>query len=218
MISNRLKTLVKYIDSKDKIIDIGCDHALLDIYIIKNNILDNLIASDIHEKALKAGIANIKKEKLSKKIDTRLGNGLEVLNNTDKIDTILISGMGSNTIINILNNEYLKHINKMIIQSNNDHYLLRENIIKMGFYISDEEYFTDNSKNYINIVFKRGKKRYSKKELLYGPILIKDKNYLTFELNNCYKIYNILPKNQFKSRYKLKKEINLINKLIKKSS
>lgn len=218
MISNRLKTLVKYIDSKDKIIDIGCDHALLDIYIIKNNILDNLIASDIHEKALKAGIANIKKEKLSKKIDTRLGNGLEVLNNTDKIDTILISGMGSNTIINILNNEYLKHINKMIIQSNNDHYLLRENIIKMGFYISDEEYFTDNSKNYINIVFKRGERRYSKKELLYGPILIKDKNYLTFELNNCHKIYNILPKNQFKSRYKLKKEINLINKLIKKSS
>lgn len=216
MISNRLKTLVKYIDSNDNLIDIGCDHALLDIYIIKNKILDKLIISDIHENALNAGINNIKKEKLSKKINARLGNGLEVLNDTDNIDTILISGMGSNTIINILNNDYLKNINKMIIQSNNDHYLLRSEVTKLGYYISDEEYFIDNSKNYINIVFKKGKHKYSKKELLYGPILIKDKNYLTFELNNCTKIYNILPKNQFKSRYKLKKEINLINKLIKK--
>ena len=38
MISARLKSLAKYIDIKDKIIDIVCDHALLDIYLVKNKI------------------------------------------------------------------------------------------------------------------------------------------------------------------------------------
>ena len=104
----------------------------------------------------------------------------------------------------------------MIIQSNNDHHLLRSTLIKMGYYIFNEEYFIDNSKNYINIVFKKGHHKYTKRELLYGPILINDKNYLNFELNNCLKIYNILPKKHYKSRYKLKREIKLLNKLIKK--
>ena len=38
MISNRLQSLVKYINKEDKIIDIGCDHALLDIYLSKKNV------------------------------------------------------------------------------------------------------------------------------------------------------------------------------------
>ena len=61
MISNRLKSLCKYVEKTDKIIDIGCDHALLDIYLIKNKYSDYLIVSDIHEDALKSGIDNIKK-------------------------------------------------------------------------------------------------------------------------------------------------------------
>ena len=35
-ISKRLKTISEFIDKEDKIIDIGCDHALLDIYIKEN--------------------------------------------------------------------------------------------------------------------------------------------------------------------------------------
>ena len=79
MISNRLKSLVKYVSFDDKVIDIGCDHALIDIYLVKNNYLDRLIVSDVHKNALQSGIDNIKKEGLEEKIDARLGSGLEVL-------------------------------------------------------------------------------------------------------------------------------------------
>ena len=61
MISNRLKSLVKYIDKSDLVIDIGCDHALLDVYLIKNNIINNVIVSDISSNALNQGKENIKK-------------------------------------------------------------------------------------------------------------------------------------------------------------
>lgn len=215
MISNRLKSLAKYIDKDDILIDIGCDHALLDIYLVKNKIVDKLIVSDIHESALKAGIENIKKYKLEAKIDARLGDGLKVLTDKDNINTILISGMGTSTIKSILDGFPLENIKKLVLQSNNDHELLRKFITSLGYYITAEEYFVDNKKNYINIVFQKGQKKYSTLELKYGPYLIKDANYLNFELNKCIKIYNLIPNMKIKYRLRLKREINKINKFIK---
>jgi len=63
MISNRLKSLAKYVNINDKAIDVGCDHALLDIYLVKNNIVNNIIVSDVSKSAIDAGINNIKKYK-----------------------------------------------------------------------------------------------------------------------------------------------------------
>lgn len=216
MISKRLMSLVKYIETSDSLIDIGCDHALLDIYLIKNNYLKSIIVSDIHKSALDAGINNIQKNGLENKIDTRLGDGLEVLNNKDKINTILISGMGTSTILSILNNEYLANINKLIIQSNNNHEELRKEIIKLGFYIKDEEYFIDNKKNYINIVFERGHKVYKKDEIKYGPFLLRDYEYLNFELNNYLKIKDLIKKPKLKQKISLNNEIRKLNKYIKR--
>lgn len=214
MLSIRLVSLAKYVRYNDKIIDIGCDHALLDIYLVKNKLVKKMIVSDIHENALAQGIANITKEGLDDKIETRCGNGLEVLTKKDKIDTILISGMGTTTILDILNNPYLDNINKLILQSNNDHYMLREEVIKLGFMITKEEYLVDNKKNYINIVFERGESSLTKNELRYGPMLIHNKNYLNFEYENCDKILKLIPKTKFGIRFRLKKEMRLLKKLI----
>ena len=190
MISNRLKSLVKYVNNNDKIIDIGCDHALLDIYLVENKIVDNIIANDISANALNQGKTNIIEKKLEKQIETRLGNGLEVLKETDNIDTILISGMGTNTILKILNNSYIKNINKLIIQSNRDYDSLRINIINMGFYIYKEEAIEDNDKIYINIIFLRGKKKYTKEELKYGTKDMINKDlYTSYLINKLEKKY-----------------------------
>ncbi len=215
MLSKRLLSLTKYIDKNDHIIDIGCDHALLDIYLIKEHIVDYLIVSDIHSGALDAGIKNIKEAHFEKRIEARLGNGLEVIKDDDVIDTIIISGMGTKTITDILDHPYLEHIAKLIIQSNNDHTILREYLTKKGFYIAAEEFLEDHDKHYINIIFKKGSQSYSKRELRYGPILIKNKEYLNFELNNCLKIQRLIPKMKLKYQLSLKREINLLKKLIK---
>ena len=214
MIDDRLKSLIKYIDSKDLLIDIGCDHALIDIYLIKNNILNNIIISDISINALNQGILNIKKNKLDNKIDARCGNGLEVLNEFDNIDTILISGMGTNTILKILDNKCLNRINKLIIQSNKDYYLLRKEVIKLGFMISNEEVIVSNNKMYINIVFVRGNKKYTDIELKYGISNMKNKKIYYEYLINKYQ--NILLSIQDKDKYtELQNEINILKELMK---
>ncbi|MBQ3021159.1 MAG: SAM-dependent methyltransferase [Bacilli bacterium] len=181
MISDRLKSLTKYVDKNDVAIDVGCDHAMLDVYLVKNNIIDKIIVSDISNSALEQGIENIKKYNLVGKVIPRVGNGLEVLNDSDNVNTVIISGMGSNTILEILNNKYIYNINKLIIQSNKDYYLLRKNVNKMGYNIKHEEVISDNDKIYINIVFTRGIKKYNEDELKYGT-----KNMINKELYyNC---------------------------------
>lgn len=209
MISNRLKSLVKYINKTDLVIDIGCDHALLDIYLIKENIVDKCIVSDVSHNALKQGIENIKKYNLTDYIEPRCGNGLEVLNSSDNINTIIISGMGTNTILDILNNNYLKNINKLVIQSNKDYYLLRKEIIKLGFVIDKEEVIEDNDKIYINIVFIRGNVKYSEDELIYGTNnMINKEVYYKNLIEKKEKIINNL--NDDNLINSLKQEINLL--------
>ncbi|MCR5483616.1 MAG: class I SAM-dependent methyltransferase [Bacilli bacterium] len=225
MISNRLKSLAKYFDKDDKVIDIGCDHALLDIYLIEEGILKNMIVSDIHEKALQQGIDNIKLHKLEKRIETRLGNGLEVLNENDDIDTVLISGMGTSTIIDILDGSIFplgptKKLKKLVIQSNNDHDILRHEIAKeAGFEITNEEFFIDNKKAYINIVFEKNKKfkliNYNKKDIKYGPFLKSNIDYLNYREEYVKKILDKVPKNKIIIRYILNKELKDINRFKK---
>ena len=67
-ISKRLKSLAGLITIDDKVADIGCDHALLDIYMVKNNITEKVFIADVSENALENGIKNVKKYHLEDKI------------------------------------------------------------------------------------------------------------------------------------------------------
>lgn len=209
-LSDRLKSLTKYINKTDKVIDIGCDHALLDIYLVKNNIVDNIIVSDVSSNALKQGINNINKYNLTKKIDARCGNGLEVLNDSDIVNTVIISGMGSNTILKILSNKYIKNINKLIIQSNKDYELLRRNIVSSGFIIDKEEVVEDNGKLYINIIFIKGNKEYSDTIYKYGlSSMVNKEIYYNYLIDKYNKILSNV------NDESIVKEVEILNSMIK---
>lgn len=128
-LSKRLEMVASFIDENDKsVIDIGCDHGLLSIYLAEkfNNL--KIIASDVNNNALESARRNVSKYKLEDRIDIRLGNGVSVINKKDKIDTLVVAGMGANTIIGFLkySQDKLKDINKIIIQSNTDLFFLRK--------------------------------------------------------------------------------------------
>lgn len=173
-LSKRLEVVSSYINDNSKIIDIGCDHGLLSIYLAKKYDNIKIIASDVNTHALGTAIENIKRENLENRIDTRLGSGLDVVT-PEEIDTIVIAGMGANTIVGILKYSTNKLINvkDIIIQSNTDLYFLRKNVTKLGYYIKDETLVEDANIIYTVIKFSRGSKRYNYKELYLGPILIK---------------------------------------------
>ena len=220
-ISKRLETISSLIPINANIIDIGCDHALLDIYLIEKKLVKKVIASDINNNALNNAKENIKKYKLEKVIETRLGNGLGTLNEKDGIDTIVISGMGAHTIIGILKNnlDKLQNIDTIIIQSNTKLELLRKEITKLNYMIDDEIMLEENKKIYTIIKFIKGKKKYSKKEIYFGPILLQKndkvfKEYTKKELAKLKLYLKLLPKNNLINRYKINKEIRLYKEVV----
>ena len=154
-LSKRLEAISSLVPNNSKVIDIGCDHGLLDIYLYQNKISSKVIASDINENALNNAKENIKKNNLEKYIETRLGNGLDTLTDKDDINTIIISGMGSHTAIGILKNNLnkLKKIDTIIIQSNTKIELLRKEVTKLNYLIEDDLLVEDNKKVYTVIKF-----------------------------------------------------------------
>mgnify|MGYP004717978433 FL=1 len=214
-LSKRLEEISSLVPLKARVVDIGCDHGLLDIYLYQNGIVCKIIASDINENALSNAKENIKNNNLEDIIETRLGSGLEVINLNDKIDTIIISGMGAYTIVEILKNnpEILSTISTIIIQSNTKNYYLRKEITKMNYLIEEEKIVKDNNKYYTIIKFTKGYQKYTKKELYFGPKLLSNSSKIFEEYKNAQyqKLKNIkksIPKRKFMECYKIKKELD----------
>ncbi len=178
MLSKRLKTIASLVPTKDNVIDIGCDHALLDIYLTLYN-ENSCIAADISEKVIDNAKKNIIKYNLQNKIETIVSNGTNNIQ-LDKKSTIVISGMGTYTILDIVSKIDKEKINKLIIQSNNNLFDLRKKINELGYEIELEQVVFDKNKYYTIIVFIKGNRLYKRKQLKYGVNYIKNDEYYKY--------------------------------------
>lgn len=195
------------------IIDVGCDHALLDIYLAKQKNV-KCLAIDVREGIVNNVLKRVEQEKLVNKIKVKLNNGLENIN-ISKDDTVILSGLGTNTILNIVGS---RKISNLIIQSNDDLFLLRKILTNNGYYIAAEQIVLDG-KYYIIIKFKLGKRKYKYKELLFGPKLLKENNlmfkkYLSMKKEYYEKLLKNIPDIYLIRKIKIKKYLNHIKKTL----
>ena len=198
ILSKRLQAVATLVDINTRVIDVGCDHAYLDIYLTQNN--DNkCIATDINKNALEQAKKNIKKYNLEDKIETKLTNGLTDIKVKEN-DNIVISGMGTYTILEILKTNNLS--NTLIISSNNNIEILRREVINLGYYIDSEIFIIDKNKPYIIIKFIKGIKKYSKLDILLGPILKNNIEYKKYIIKKYKNILNNISKKKILLRLK----------------
>lgn len=219
-LSKRLSVVASLVPENAVIADIGCDHALLDIYLSKKKIIKKSFAIDITKGALNQADKNIKLYN-AKNIETRLSDGFEKIDIKDNVDTVIMSGLGDAKIINILKEaeEKLNKVNNIIIQSNVGVSNIRVYLTCNGYYIDNEKLVKENNIIYTVISFKKGYKSYTKKEIEFGPVLLRNKDELFNELiinriNKNNYIINKLPKNKLIKKmflkinnHKLKKEM-----------
>lgn len=197
-INNRLKIVGDYVDKGSIPLDIGCDHAKLSIYLLKEKNFPFVYASDNKIGPLNQARENVNYYNLADKIELIKADGLNSLN--DKIDTITVTGMGGLTINKMFleNKNKLTNIKTIILSPNNFIKEVRETINKLGYYLKDEELVEESNKLYHILVFSKGNKIYSDKELYLGPILMTKnkeiiKKYYRNELSN---INNLLLNNK----------------------
>lgn len=216
-INDRLKHIGDLVEANSFCLDIGCDHAFLDIYLVKQNKNIKAIASDIAEGPVKQARENIKREGLEDIIEVRLGNGLDTY--SDEVNTVIIAGMGGRNMIGIFKNnmKVLKKIDTIIVSPNNYQIDVKKFLTKNGFYIDDEELVKEKKFIYQVIKFKRGRKHYTRREFFFGPVLLKKKDNLFEEYYKREKLsreilISILPKNYRYKKFITKREIKMIEK------
>lgn len=197
-INNRLKLVGDYVDKGSIPLDIGCDHAKLSIYLLKEKNFPFVYASDNKIGPLNQARENVNYYNLADKIELIKADGLNSLN--DKIDTITVTGIGGLTINKMFleNRNKLTNIKTIILSPNNFIKEVRETINELGYYLKDEELVEESNKLYHILVFSKGNKIYSDKELYLGPILMTKnkeiiKKYYRNELSN---INNLLLNNK----------------------
>ena len=218
-INNRLKTIGDLVPLSSYPLDIGCDHALLSIYLVKERGLCKVVASDNKSGPLKKAKENVKYYKVKEKVELIKAEGLDSYK--EGINTITISGMGGLTINKILddNRKCLKNVDTLILSPNNYSLAVKRKMIKLGYHIDNEVLVKDNKIIYEILVFKKGRKYYSYKKLFLGPILSLKNDSLTKEyyqsiLTTKKSLLKVLPKSFRNKIIVTKKEIKYLEEIL----
>ena len=182
-------SIVSFVSNGESIIDIGCDHGLLDVYLTLNKNC-SCSACDVNKDIVNRAYSNFLKYDVLDKINLFIGNGFDDLSVGNK--TIILAGMGTSTMLRILS---ANKSNKIICQTNTDLYDLRVGVCEMGYYINREDVVFDNGRYYITIEFLKGSSNYSYDDYLLGQKKKKNrsdvfKNYVVNMYNKHIKGYN----------------------------
>ncbi|MBQ6285005.1 MAG: SAM-dependent methyltransferase [Bacilli bacterium] len=202
---NRIEAIYSLIDDKDKVVDVGCDQAKLSLLLAKRN--QPSIASDISENVINKAKNDIKNDL----IDLRVSNGLSNIKEGEA-DTLVLAGMGTHTILEIINNTKLR-FKKIITISNNYHDILREKMNAFNYIVDKELIVKENNKYYNLIVFKEGKTKYSRKEILLGLNHIEKELYNEY-LNHLLKKYNKIKLSSEDNNPKIDEMIRMLGDVI----
>ena len=131
-----MQTISDMVIRDESAADIGTDHGYIPAYLLNEGICSKVILTDIAEGPLQRAKAHF--EEYGIDADFRLGPGLEVID-IGEVSTVIIAGMGGETIIDILNKDLEKsHSFKRIILQP------RTFIGKLRVWLSDNGFkFTD---------------------------------------------------------------------------
>lgn len=158
----RLYCVAEKIGKTETLCDVGCDHAYLPIYLVKNGFVSKAYACDVREGPLNAATKNIIKNNLEGQIQTLLSDGL--LNVLDKeITCISICGMGGILMSRILKDGVglAKKADKLILQPMTEIEVLRKFLYENGFEIYDESLAKEDRRYYNVICAKKGQEEKS---------------------------------------------------------
>lgn len=99
--NKRLACIASHIEMGKGMIDVGTDHAYLPVEMIRRGYTGQVFASDIRKGPLLAARRTAEEAGVSDRITLQLCDGLDACD-PDVVDTIVIAGMGGDTICGIL--------------------------------------------------------------------------------------------------------------------
>ena len=142
-LSTRLLACAAFVNTGDRVADIGCDHGYLSIHLLTQGIARSIIASDVNEGPLQSAMRNARKFGVADKISFYLSDGVQ--NIPRDFDTMVCAGMGGDTMIHILEAApwLKKEQYRLILQCQSKTPMLRQYLFEQGWQINRETVLRD---------------------------------------------------------------------------
>lgn len=175
-LSPRLQTIADQIPRGKFTTDVGTDHGYIPLWLLKNEVTQNIVASDISSRPLERAKKFAEANDASDRIKFILCDGLSGIAPSEA-EVVIIAGMGGETISGILSRApWTKACEKLILQPMTKTDVLRDWLFRNGYEISDECLVKDSGKLYC-IISAKGKTdakvtEVEPWELLVNPILL----------------------------------------------
>ncbi len=149
ILSDRLKAVADMVTHKNRVCDVGCDHAFIPIYLVSKGISPYVLAMDLRKGPLGQADENIREYGFEKYIETRLSNGLDAYREGEA-DSLVCAGMGGRLIMNILEREPAKtaSFKELILQPQSELEQFRHFLGSSGYMIADENMIEEGGKFY----------------------------------------------------------------------
>lgn len=203
----RLQAIADLVEKQDRVADIGTDHGYLPIYLLETGKVQSAIAADINEMPLQKAKEISIEYGYEDKMDTRLGSGLEVLQQGE-VQTVIIAGMGGVLMTELLafDMDLTRSIDRFIFQPMVASDVLRVYLAENDFEIINEEIAIEGKKYYEIIVAKPNSQKnivFQKHDEILGPILKNKKGdhidlFYKFKISKYKNIYDNIKKNSKK--------------------
>ena len=178
--SNRLELIASFVKNGIGVADVGTDHGYIPVMLVKRGYKGNIIATDINEGPLNKAKQSLIEADCEEAVELILCNGLDGCE-SEKIDTIIVTGMGGDTITGILDRaEWCAREDiKLILQPVTKPEILRYWLVNNDFRITNEAQAEENGTVYQIICAVPGRDcRYKDSELFIGRYdLIKGSTY-----------------------------------------
>ena len=148
-LSLRLSAIADLVTEGNRLVDVGCDHGYLPVYLIQQKKIPSAIAMDVRKGPLSRAKEHIRQYGLEEYIQARLSDGLENLK-AGEGDTLVIAGMGGPLMERILTDgqSVRDSFSEMILQPQSDIPHFRRFIQSQGFQIVEEKMVEEEGKFY----------------------------------------------------------------------
>ena len=144
----RLATLANLVSAGASLADVGTDHGYLPVYLLQKGAIARAIASDINALPLEHARRTAYEYGVTHGIDFRLCAGLDDIA-PQEVDTVVIAGMGGETIIEILKNAPWTRQKTLLLQPMTKQEVLRVWLSENGYVITQEHLVRDKDTLYV---------------------------------------------------------------------
>jgi tRNA (adenine22-N1)-methyltransferase len=154
----RLQAVASLVPGGARVADIGTDHGLLPRVLLSTDRASHCIASDCARGPRKRLVEFARRGVFGEKLEFRSGYGLRVLTRDDRLDVVVLSGMGGRSITRILDDRSPTDLGpvRLLLQPQSEPALVRRWIFDRGFAIVDEKLVKDRRRFYVVIAAELG--------------------------------------------------------------